>query len=55
MGLMDLAPGQRVMCMIRHSDGTTETLNLKHSYGTSQVEWFRLGSALNLFHQERAA
>ena len=26
------------------------TLSLKHSYGGSQVEWFKRGSALNLFH-----
>lgn len=51
VGLKDLAPGKPVQCIIKHSDGTSETLNLNHSYGASQVEWFRLGSALNLFHK----
>jgi aconitate hydratase A / 2-methylisocitrate dehydratase len=55
VGLKDLAPGKPVQCIIKHSDGTSETLNLNHSYGASQVEWFRLGSALNLFHKEPAA
>jgi aconitate hydratase len=55
VGLKDLAPGKPVQCIIKHSDGTSETLNLNHSYGASQVEWFRLGSALNLFHQGAAA
>jgi aconitate hydratase len=52
VGLQDLAPGKPVKCIVRHSDGTSETLNLNHSYGASQVEWFRVGSALNLFHKE---
>lgn len=54
VGLQNLAPGKPVQCIIKHSDGTSETLNLNHSYGASQVEWFRLGSALNLFHKEAA-
>jgi aconitate hydratase len=49
-GLKDLAPGKPVTCIVRHADGTTETLSLNHSYGASQVEWFKRGSALNLFH-----
>ena len=50
LGLADLAPGKPVECVIHHADGTTETLHLNHSFGESQLEWFRLGSALNLFH-----
>ena len=51
VGLKDIAPGKPVECRIQHGDGTSETLMLNHSYGESQVAWFRLGSALNLFHQ----
>ena len=51
VGLNDIAPGKPVECRVRHSDGATETLFLNHSYADSQLEWFRLGSALNLFHQ----
>ncbi len=50
-GLKDLAADKPVACTVRHSDGTTETLSLNHSFGESQIEWFRVGSALNLFHQ----
>ena len=50
LGLSALAPGRPVGCTVRHSDGTTEQLSLNHSFGQSQVEWFRVGSALNLFH-----
>ena len=50
-GLNEIKPGQPVQCTVNHSDGTSETLGLQHSYSESQLEWFRLGSALNLFHQ----
>jgi aconitate hydratase len=50
MGLARLAPGKPVECRVQHADGTTETLLLAHSYSAAQLEWFRAGSALNLFH-----
>jgi len=53
LSLVDLAgltPGEPVDCEVRHADGTTETLKLKHSYTQSQIAWFRAGSALNLLH-----
>ena len=52
IGLRELAPGRPVECNVHHSDGTTETLSLSHSFGESQLEWFRAGSALNLFHHD---
>ena len=51
VGLQGLASGKPVECIVQHSDGTTETLSLNHSFGEPQIEWFRVGSALNLFHQ----
>ena len=51
LGLANLFPGQPVTCVVRHSDGETETLKLDHSFGEKQVEWFKAGSALNLFHR----
>ena len=50
VGLAEMAPGQPVECRINHSDGTSETLRLNHTFSASQLEWFRKGSALNLFH-----
>ncbi len=50
-GLADMAPGKPVECTISHADGTSENLRLNHTFGESQLEWFRLGSALNLFHK----
>ena len=53
-GLSGLAPGKPVHCTVTHADGTTEELELDHSFGARQVEWFRVGSALNLFHRDDA-
>jgi aconitate hydratase len=50
VGLRDMAPGKPVECVVKHSDGTSDTLRLTHSFAASQLEWFRKGSALNLFH-----
>ena len=50
VGLKNLAAGKPVECRIKHADGTTETLNLNHTFSGPQLEWFRKGSALNLFH-----
>ena len=50
VGLAGMAPGKPVECRIQHADGTNETLQLNHTFSASQLEWFRKGSALNLFH-----
>jgi aconitate hydratase len=50
VGLRDMAPGKPVECVVKHADGTSETLRLSHSFAASQLDWFRKGSALNLFH-----
>ena len=55
VGLQDLAPGKPVKCIIKHADGTQDELTLNHSYGKPQIEWFKVGSALNLFHKNGAA
>lgn len=50
-GLKDLAADKPVACTVHHADGTTEALSLNHSFAESQIEWFKAGSALNLFHR----
>ena len=50
VGLKGLASGKPVDCRVRHADGTSETLKLNHTFSGPQLEWFRKGSALNLFH-----
>jgi aconitate hydratase len=46
-GLNSLAPGRNVSVKIKHSDGTEEDIETKHTMSEQQIEWFRAGSALN--------
>lgn len=46
-GLNNLTPGKNVSVKIKHSDGTEEALETKHTMSAQQIEWFRAGSALN--------
>ena len=48
VGLAELAPGKPVTGILSHADGTSETLELQHSYSALQLKWFKRGSALNL-------
>lgn len=43
-----LAVGQPLPVSVRHADGSTEEIPLKHSMNEQQIGWFRAGSALNL-------
>ena len=47
VGLPGLAPGEAVRCVVKHVDGSEETINLCHSLSQNQIEWFRAGSAMN--------
>ncbi|THD21814.1 Aconitate hydratase mitochondrial [Fasciola hepatica] len=45
--LKNIKPDQPVRCIIHHVDGTTETIQLAHTFNEYQLDWFRAGSALN--------
>jgi aconitate hydratase len=53
--LAGMAPGRPVVCRIRHSDGTADAVELRHTYSAGQLEWFRAGSALNCMSRKQAA
>lgn len=38
---------QPLQCIIKHPNGTQETIMLNHTFNETQIEWFRAGSALN--------
>ena len=50
--LDNLAENRPVDCIVKHADGTEDSLQLDHSFAESQVAWFKAGSALNLLHGE---
>ena len=46
VGLGDLAPGEPVTVLLKHSDGSTDELSCTHTLTEQQIEWFQEGSAL---------
>lgn len=48
LGLTSFAPGQPLLVVLNHSDGSKETITVNHTYNESQIGWFVAGSALNL-------
>jgi aconitate hydratase len=55
VGLKDLSPGKPVTCHLHHADGTSETVQLRHTFNLPQIEWFKAGAALNLLRQQEEA
>ncbi|BHF78873.1 aconitate hydratase [Sparganum proliferum] len=47
VGLAGLAPGKPLTCRLRHADGSTEDIQLLHTFNENQIKWFKAGSALN--------
>jgi aconitate hydratase len=45
--LSSLTPGKNVSATIKHQDGSSVDIELKHSMNIDQIEWFKNGSALN--------
>ncbi len=45
--LTNLEPGKTVNLTVKHADGKSEVISLKHTFNAMQIEWFKAGSALN--------
>jgi aconitate hydratase len=52
--LARLAPESPVSCVIRHSDGTTESFTASHTMSAEHITWFEAGGALNLIRAKQA-
>ncbi|MCC6865601.1 MAG: aconitate hydratase [Ignavibacteria bacterium] len=48
----DISPGSIVKMKLKHSDGTSEEISLNHTMNKHQIEWFKVGSALNLMAKQ---
>jgi len=54
VGLAGLAPGQPLTVVLRHEDGSEDSLSVDHSLNAEQIEWFKAGSALNVLRKQAA-
>ena len=52
LGLDTFAPGKPLKVVLRHEDGTSDTIEASHTYNDMQIAWFRAGSALNTFRKQ---
>jgi aconitate hydratase len=48
LDLDNFKEGEYLKCIIHHSNANDDEIKLMHSYNSSQIEWFKAGSALNL-------
>jgi aconitate hydratase len=53
-GLTSFSPGKPLFLVLRHSDGSENRIELRHSYSDNQIEWFKAGGALNLIRKKQA-
>ncbi|XP_059388100.1 aconitate hydratase, mitochondrial [Carassius carassius] len=53
VGLKSFAPGKPLKAVIKHIDGSSETIELNHTFNETQIEWFQAGSALNRMKELR--
>ncbi len=51
LAVSSIAEGQPVTATFAHADGSSDTVELRHSLSSEQIEWFRAGSALNMLRK----
>ena len=54
LDLNEFTPGEPLLLELVHSNGSKDTIELKHSYNKGQIEWYKEGSALNLIKKDNA-
>jgi aconitate hydratase len=50
--IADFSPGKPLTIVLRHGDGSEDTIVVNHTYNDAQIEWYRKGSALNLIKEQ---
>jgi aconitate hydratase len=48
VGLASLAPGADLTAKLHHTNGTEDTIKLRHTLNAEQIGWSKAGSALNV-------
>jgi len=55
VGLNEFAPGKNLTAVLKHSDGSSESIELTHTFNEQQINWFHSGSALNRMKEAMVA
>ena len=48
INVSQIQPANTLTLSLTHTDGTTETIEVVHTYNHQQIEWFKAGAALNI-------
>lgn len=54
-GLITFTPDSQLTLVLNHSNGSSDTIKVNHTYNAQQIEWFKAGSALNLIKMSLTA
>ncbi len=52
INLNEFNVGKTIEIRVRHSDGSINIISCNHTYNSTQIKWFRAGSALNLIRSK---
>jgi aconitate hydratase len=52
MGLTSFVPGQPLEVALHHANGSTDVIQVNHTYNEQQIEWFKAGAALNIIRRK---
>merc|ERR1711962_1315559 len=55
VGHDDFQPGKPLTAVLSHSDGSSDTILLDHTFNEQQIDWFKAGSALNRMKEVAAS
>ncbi len=55
VGLNNFTPGKPLTMVLNHEDGTSDSIELNHTYNEQQIEWFKAGGALNVIRSQFAS
>lgn len=51
-GVDTISPNSEIIVNLKHTDGTEDSFTAVHTYSTTQIEWLKAGSAINLIRKE---
>jgi len=52
IGLENFTPATHLKMVVHHNDGSSDILDVNHTYNEQQIEWFKAGSCLNVIRAE---
>jgi aconitate hydratase len=55
VGLQEFAPDKNLQVILHHTDGSSDTIEVCHTYNDQQIEWFKAGGALNIIRKQMSA